>query len=43
VELKKKVENEQRAEQCKKDKEVVREKIIALQNKMKEKKEKVQQ
>lgn len=38
VELKKKVESEQRVEVCKKDKEVAREKIIALQNKMKVKK-----
>lgn len=36
--LKKKVESEQRAEVHKKEKEVVRERIITLQNKLKEKK-----
>ena len=38
AELKKKVESEQRAEVHKKEKEVVRERIITLQNKLKEKK-----
>lgn len=38
LELKKKVEREEKVDAGKKDKEVVRERIIALQNKMKEKK-----
>lgn len=39
MELKKKVENEGRVEVLKREKEAVREKIIALQNKIKEKKQ----